>query len=259
VTTELNHREAPSAPEEHSDHRGWLTRLPWVRLLAEFGIIFLGITLSLLADDWRSARLDRVEERVALAELLSDLAADEVELSTLSKGAALHDRDAWWIFDRLGEQSVDEDSAGARFTSVHYSLDYEPINATYEGLRSTGRLALIRNEDLRRSIVRYFEERQEYIFGFVETYGDIWLAFTESAAPDIERAYSESATSFAPDDPSRRGMILLRPWAEIPSDPMFRYRISTMGTLAAVIADRSGGLIRDNEALQDAIRRFLEG
>ncbi|MEJ2484070.1 MAG: hypothetical protein P8049_13410 [Gemmatimonadota bacterium] len=40
---------------------------------------------------------------------------------------------------------------------------------------------------------------------------------------------------------------------------MFRYRITTMGTLAAVIADRSEGLIGDSEELQEAIRRYLEG
>ncbi|MEJ2538586.1 MAG: hypothetical protein P8188_01165 [Gemmatimonadota bacterium] len=227
-------------------------------MLAEFGVIFLGITLSLLADDWRTARTERVEERTALSELLSDLADDQLELSTLRDGAARHDRDAWWIFERLDKEGVNADSAAARFGSVHDALNYEPINATYAGLRSTGRLALVRDDDLRRSIVRYFEERQEYVFGFVESYAGIWLAFTESAALDIERAYSDSAASFSPDGRTRLGWQFLRPWGELPSDPMFRYRITTMGTLAAVIADRSEGLIGESEELQEAIRRYLE-
>lgn len=258
METDQDPAEAPPDAVHPTKRNGWLRQLPWIRLSAEFGVIFLGITLSLLADDWRQGRSDRSDERVVLSELLADLADEHVELSNLQNGAARHDRDAWWIFERLGDPAVNADSAGARFSSVHFSLSYQPINATYAGLRSTGRLTLIQDEDLRRSIVRYFEERQEYIMGFVDTYGGIWSDFTESAALDVERGYSETATSFDPSGEGRQGFLLRRPWIQLPTDPMFRYRISTMGTLASVIADRAGRVALENEELQTKIQEFLE-
>jgi len=89
----------------------WIRRIPWIRLLAEFAVIFMGITLSLLADDWRQSRSDLEDERRALQALLVDLAGDSVVLGELQSQAVTHDRAAMWLYQRMGDPGNDADSA----------------------------------------------------------------------------------------------------------------------------------------------------
>ena len=41
-------------------------RVPWKRVTAEFLAIFAGVSLSLVADDWRQARVDAAREETLL-------------------------------------------------------------------------------------------------------------------------------------------------------------------------------------------------
>ena len=70
------------------------TAIPWFRVGVEFLVIFAGITLSLLADDWRQERGERALEDIALREIAADLAADMSELEGLQRSSARHDSEA---------------------------------------------------------------------------------------------------------------------------------------------------------------------
>lgn len=230
----------------------WIHRMPWMRLLAEFGVIFLGITLSLMADDWRLARVDRETERQSLQEILADLEAEALNLETFRSEAAQHDRDAAWLYPRFGEPRADVDEVLARIRSLHDAIGFEAPSAAYEGVRSTGRLGLIRNDMLRRDLVEYYEEVQPDLLGLHEAYGDIWFALTEALAADLE--YAPNGDTFL----GGRGFRLTRPWADVPTDPMLRFRLSTLGVLAAVLSNRAEIVLERNTALQSSIRAFLE-
>ena len=180
-------------------------------MVAAFSVIFLGITLSLLADDWRQQLADREDEVRALEELLADLRADSADLEDLRRQMARHDRDAMWVFQRLGQSGVDADSAIIRLRSIHNLSLYQAPRATYAGLRSTGRLVLIQDEVLRRDIIRYYEERQPYLVQFYEAYGDVWSQFGEAEARDTELFYPAGSESFY----GGSGFRLTRPWRDV--------------------------------------------
>jgi hypothetical protein len=230
----------------------WIRRLPWMRLVAEFGVIFLGITLSLMADDWRLSRVDRETERQSLQELFADLEAESSNLESFRDETATHDRDATWLFHRLGDARTDVDSALVRIQSLHSAVGFEAPSAAYEGIRSTGRLGLIRDDALRRQIVEYYEEVQPDLLGLYEAYGDIWFAFTEALAADLQ--YTPNGETFF----GGRGFQLTRPWPDVPTDPMLRFRLSTMGVLAAVLSNGAKQVLGQNADLRDSIRAFLE-
>lgn len=80
--------------------------VPWTRIVAEFFLIFAGITLSLLADDWRQGLADGVEERSLLVSLAADLRADSTELAGTLNWAERHSRGAVWLILRLEGVSV---------------------------------------------------------------------------------------------------------------------------------------------------------
>lgn len=242
----------PDASSEEGGSPSWIRRLPWVRLFAEFGVIFLGITLSLMADDWRQSQVDRETERQSLQEVLADLQAESSNLEVFRGETAIHDRDAAWLYLRLGDSETNVDSALVRIQSLHDAVLFEAPSAAYEGIRSTGQLGLIRSDALRREIAEYYEESQPSLLGLYETYGDVWFAFTEALARDLE--YAPRGESFY----GGRGFRLIRPWADIPTDVMLRFRLSTLGVLAAVLSDRADQLLRRNTALGASIRAVLE-
>lgn len=174
-------------------------RIPWVRLLAEFGVIFLGVSLSLLADDWRQSRTDRTDERMALTELLADLRADSADMGSLRIGAQDDAKAALWIYQSLGEDDLNQDSLAANLRTIYDWYVYKAPRATYAGLRSTGRLTLIQDDQLRREITTYYEERQPYITEFYEGSGDLWLILRESVARDVEWNLEGGRRDIQPD------------------------------------------------------------
>ena len=229
-------------------------RRQWVRLFAEFGVIFLGVTLSLLADDWRQRRTDRSDERMALEELQADLEAEASDMGSLSNGARDDASAALWIYLKLGESEINPDSLGAKLRTIYNWYVYKAARATYTGLRSTGRLTLIQDDDLRRDITTYYEERQPYVQAFYESYQDLWLTLRESMAQDVEWEMLEEADTWS----ARADLVLRRPWTRIPSDPLLRHHLEMVGVLGEVIATRSAEVLADNAELREAIAQALD-
>jgi hypothetical protein len=228
-------------------------RRQWVRLFAEFGVIFLGVTLSLLADDWRQRTTDRSYERMALEELQADLEAEASDMGSLSNGTRDDASAALWIYLKLGESEINPDSLSAKLGTIYNWYVYKAARATYAGLRSTGRLTLIQDDDLRRDITTYYEERQPYIQNFYENYQDLWLTLRESMAQDVEWEMLEEADTWS----ARADLVLKRPWTRIPSDPLLRHHLEMVGVLGEVIATRSAEVLADNAELREAIAQAL--
>jgi hypothetical protein len=82
-TTEILAMHTPPPPQTAEGpapkREGSMTDSPrlWRRGLVEFIAIFLGVTLSFLAEDWRETLRDRAEADRVLAGLVADLESDQ--------------------------------------------------------------------------------------------------------------------------------------------------------------------------------------
>ena len=235
--------------------RPWLSRLPWVRLAAEFGVVFLGVTMGLLADDWRQTREDRKDETRALTELLADLEADSVGLDSLLVNLEGHDASAMWVRQHRGEPNVDSASAARRLAALYPWQAYQAPQATYAGLRSSNRLVMIRDGEVRRGITYYYEQRQPYLLSLYETYGEIWMAFREAASWDVGLVYPPNTTRYG--NLQDATFHLTTPWNKFPTDPRIWYLIDELGVLASVIVARVGDVQREGTQLRAMIRSEL--
>ena len=138
-------------------------RVPWRRAVAEFFVIVLGVLVALGADAWNDNRLDRKEEQEYLRRLQHELQRDTSQygftLGWMDRKEAGLDR-----LERFLKATSPAVSDTAQFlsdlaASSNFGWNVGPLGgrATYEDLRSSGKLGIIRNHDLRTSVIAYYE------------------------------------------------------------------------------------------------------
>ncbi len=144
-----------------------LRPIAWPRIVTEFLVIFLGVSLSLAGDNWRQQREDRIAERGSFLELLADLSADSIELSTMQRRMHGWDQSAL-VLAKIGAGLEEtQDSVLLRHFVRLMMFDlYQPVSSAYIGLKQGGQLGLIQDPSLRRQVVDYYEVRQPYMLQF---------------------------------------------------------------------------------------------
>jgi HAMP domain-containing protein len=121
-----------------------------VRLLAEFAIVVLGVTLALWADSWVTDRGNRAEETARLYALQDNITETlESVADERDNAAAAADTMRQLVQQRDIPQS--ELRRLLRF-SLFYGPMFSPELNVYDDLKNSGELALLTNRDLRRSL-----------------------------------------------------------------------------------------------------------
>lgn len=149
------------------------------RVLAEFAVIVLGVLVALGVDDWQSRRAGMIRESYILASLGEDLRADIADFEAARANAQMRAAAARYILvemggpmpadaaivpigpsrpspfapDSLAPTPRDLTDAVQRVAAV---ANFDFTAGTYEEVLSTGELALIRSDSLRRAISRYY-------------------------------------------------------------------------------------------------------
>jgi hypothetical protein len=163
--------------------------LPWSRFGAEAVIIVASILLALGVDEWREENNARELEREYLVRLLDDLDANEEMVAAQrfdDRGKIAHAR-AVYPYVNSGEFG-DLDGTTTIVASYQASPSATPswVDDTFEELKSTGRLSLIRNADLRHDLIAYhrFLEERDWAYQLRST--DYRDAVRAKLDPDIQ-------------------------------------------------------------------------
>ena len=131
--------------------------------LTSFGleilVVIFGILIAFQIDSWAESVRERSQEREYLLRLRQDLAA-EIAIMEAGKLRARNRIAAAQLLQRL---AADPGLAAEQTFDVVESLEkvawrsFPPINAyVYTELQSTGKLALIRSDSLRRALAEYY-------------------------------------------------------------------------------------------------------
>ena len=133
----------------------------WRQHAVEVLTIVVGILLALAAESGRQYFADRADEREILAALRVEFAADVEELRTdqerrAEKLAALE------LLSAVSGATVDGPLPDSLAAAVFRSMDWRYYTASHpvlDDLVSTGRLGLIRSDELRRALMAFGQER----------------------------------------------------------------------------------------------------
>ena len=132
------------------------------RALLEFLAIFLGVSLSFLADDWREARSERRQEDRVLELLAADLEADLSSIQFRIQTDSATTVAGFWLHSNWDRPGIPADSLNRAWAALHRGGPYSPNRSEYESAKNSGRLQLLRDEALRAEIAMHFEQRQQH-------------------------------------------------------------------------------------------------
>jgi len=150
-------------PEETHGRRVQLvgSKRSLVRILSRYGsellIVFVGVWLSLLAEDWRQQRVDSSTELASLRRMASDLDADLGDLRFNQRRAEAGVAGGLSVIGAAGAPG--HGSLERDLSSLQFSAFFIENPGEYQSLRNSGQLGVIRDEALRSRIVAHYESR----------------------------------------------------------------------------------------------------
>lgn len=128
--------------------------------LGEVVLIVFGILLALQVDSWREERASTVKEADALAQVRADLQKDVLEFDRFVESRI--NRTVPYLTSVYEKEwdTIPLDSLSLIGTTYFAFL---PFTSAYQGLKSSGDLSTIRNEDLRSDIISYYEREHHHL------------------------------------------------------------------------------------------------
>ena len=133
--------------------------LNWGRLASELAVIVTGILLALTVDSWVDSRRDRGAEREYLQRLLADLTANTTELHRVDRILEAVRSHGMALVPLLSGRHSVTDTVGLFASLLHSTNSPEwPVARTgaHSDLVTTGNVALLRNDELRRAVADYY-------------------------------------------------------------------------------------------------------
>jgi hypothetical protein len=262
----------------------------------EFLTVFLGVTLSLVAENFRQQRSDLNAEHNSMAQMYSDLRAEDADMQLNLGTARLGLQSARLL--AAGARGHSPDSISAALTGLGQCSFFIPSTSEYTALKSSGRLAILEDPRLRESIIRFYEgdsfaewlhERDCLLTGDLMDSLVGKLEFAEALPiPDSlrrqlrgGRGRGQADSTTPPADTARRAprragrdtipnlmstlyrssrypRVVYRPTDEaVISDPQFRDRVMRLAVQRNYLITYLEGRIRDAQRLRDTLKVHL--
>ena len=160
------------------------------RLVAELAVIVLGILLALSADAWVSERIAAEEEGEYLAALQQELSSVRVDAEAYVEYLSAQIKLLAKFTDPEVLRRASRDSIGHWMASGLYdATEFVTQEVVVDELESSGRIALLGDEEIRRGLTRYAQLMERlrdvedltrdtqlgYVDPFLMQYGDLGL------------------------------------------------------------------------------------
>lgn len=130
------------------------------RAVLEFFAIFLGVSLSFLADDWREFLSERREEKRVMRMIVGDIERDTAEIRLQIRQDSIALAAMQWLSVNWEREGLPPDSLDSAVEGMHHGNPFTPARSGYEGAKSAAHLQLIRDELLRTDVAEYFDRHQ---------------------------------------------------------------------------------------------------
>ena len=220
------------------------------RWFGEFAVVFLGVALALVADDYRERRSETREVRETLRVVAADLHADSLEFVDVGERMTSHAEAADWLITRWDEE-LDPDSVVSALTAFSSRTALQLNSSAFQGLRNANRLHLLGSDTLRSELSDYYQKRHAALedFNGVESQLRERLIF-ERLAPYVRNLPGAEDGLWPPVTPP---LELRTRWREAAEDPALHSEILWLGRNADYLVE----FLADGEVRAGALRTLI--
>ncbi len=128
--------------------------------IGEIVLVVMGILIALSINNWNHKQKEIEKESISLNNLVLDLEEQFELLEEYILIESNYYENGISILRHYAKHNgfVNMDSIYPKLNSIATRKTFNPINTTFIELKSTGNISLIQNENLKRSIIRYYHE-----------------------------------------------------------------------------------------------------
>lgn len=197
----------------------FFNRTDWKYAILEVLLIFIGITLAFLFENWNQERNDRKTEIIILKELVHNLELDSTDLVYNIRSDKKTKESFIIIQQAILEKLHYNDSMAYHFGRIGYFTNFIENKSAFENLKSSG-FNFISNDSLRSHIIKYYDVT-------VQDLTDIENNIINTHENDIVKPFMiihfDYSAQFEPAYPHEYEVLI--------SDPEFKSIISTTNRL----------------------------
>ncbi len=157
--------------DRHLAHSMTTKQIPWARFGFESVLIISSILIALAVDSWREHRIERDDERQALASLLNEFEQNKVELDRALNTLTVSQSGASQLMALAGKTltDLDKEIIDQSLTELFSYYTFDPSSGALDSLLSAGQLDLILNMELRSrlagwsGLIRDYKEEEREV------------------------------------------------------------------------------------------------
>lgn len=226
-----------------------------LHLAGEGLAIFVAVTASLYANEWRDHRNDVQQERQALQLISADLVRDSALVADVAEVFKDNERASAWLSEHWARSSVDADSLGRTVQTYLTGGFYWPQDAAFTSLRDGGGLDLIEDASLRTAIIQYYSVSQAQLVNMVSIHMSAVLQLLDLLGTHFLLFRGASPGSMWPPAPTPP--VSLSTWPELRHDSRLYNKATFVGGVAASGLEIARRNLKENRAVRDSIRAYL--
>lgn len=222
------------------------------RGIVNFLAIFLGVSLSFLAEDWRED-LNEVEDGLrSLQGIVADINQDVPTAQTLARIDSTALARGLWLHRNWERDDLPDDSVDAALQALHSGSPYTPVRSEYESAKYAGRLQYLENQALRQDITQLYESSQPLLVHVYDLRTDFTLELWR-----LLRPYESYGTSFEGGN-TVPPVHLQADWFELRSNTSLRNALVESISLRRAFTNLLRSHVRQSLRLREEIRSELE-
>jgi hypothetical protein len=125
--------------------------------IGEIVLVVIGILIALQINNWNENNKNQKEVTFQLSKLRDNLISDKAQIEKLISMDSVHIENLVFCVKVLAaEKQVPIDEFKNSFQYMSYTITFSPIKGTFEGLVSSGKIELIRNQSLLENLFLYY-------------------------------------------------------------------------------------------------------
>jgi len=230
----------------------------WSAVFLDFIIVVVGVFVGMQVDNWNQGRIDQNKSHENLILLKRDLARDVEVLDEFRNKIRRHAEGAQLILNSISGSNIDTIEIEKAFAQLYLTWAYTPQQPTYLGLRNGAQLDLVRDIDLRSSIIDYYEVSQtRFQMEYVRDYSFAQRLLHENFSNYVRFLPPERSTSLSSAPDGGHWTSLISPISDGADDVNFLNDLAEFGARAFEMLSVIDALKTQNIAIQEAIQKHV--